>query len=73
MVFLRYTYEVAPVFTLMEDAVLRKMIKMMGWEEGGDGIFNAGTLTDRYQYFYTSAATTASVLLSANHFIQARK
>uniref|UniRef100_A0A8C4ERQ5 Glutamate decarboxylase-like protein 1 n=1 Tax=Dicentrarchus labrax TaxID=13489 RepID=A0A8C4ERQ5_DICLA len=37
-----YTYEVAPVFTLMEDAVLRKMIEMIGWEEGGDGIFNAG-------------------------------
>ncbi|XP_071324421.1 acidic amino acid decarboxylase GADL1-like [Trachinotus anak] len=37
-----YTYEVAPVFTLMEDAVLRKMIEMIGWEEGGDGIFNPG-------------------------------
>ncbi|XP_070821962.1 acidic amino acid decarboxylase GADL1-like isoform X2 [Chaetodon trifascialis] len=37
-----YTYEVAPVFTLMEDAVLRKMMEMVGWEEGGDGIFNAG-------------------------------
>ncbi|KAM7382401.1 hypothetical protein PAMP_002130 [Pampus punctatissimus] len=37
-----YTYEVAPVFTLMEDAVLRKMMEMIGWEEGGDGIFNAG-------------------------------
>ncbi|XP_070767346.1 acidic amino acid decarboxylase GADL1-like [Enoplosus armatus] len=37
-----YTYEVAPVFTLMEDAVLRKMMEMVGWDEGGDGIFNAG-------------------------------
>ncbi|KAM7420139.1 hypothetical protein PAMA_014718 [Pampus argenteus] len=37
-----YTYEVAPVFTLMEDAVLRKMMEMIGWEEGGDGIFNPG-------------------------------
>nr|XP_015796090.2 acidic amino acid decarboxylase GADL1 isoform X4 [Nothobranchius furzeri]XP_015796092.2 acidic amino acid decarboxylase GADL1 isoform X4 [Nothobranchius furzeri]XP_054594373.1 acidic amino acid decarboxylase GADL1 isoform X4 [Nothobranchius furzeri] len=37
-----YTYEVAPVFTLTEDAVLRKMREMIGWEEGGDGIFNAG-------------------------------
>ncbi|XP_070690847.1 acidic amino acid decarboxylase GADL1-like [Pempheris klunzingeri] len=37
-----YTYEVAPVFTLMEDAVLRKMTELIGWEEGGDGIFNAG-------------------------------
>ncbi|KAI3361513.1 hypothetical protein L3Q82_013659 [Scortum barcoo] len=37
-----YTYEVAPVFTLMENAVLRKMIEVVGWKEGGDGIFNAG-------------------------------
>ncbi|XP_038130832.1 acidic amino acid decarboxylase GADL1-like [Cyprinodon tularosa] len=36
-----YTYEVSPVFTLMEDAVLRKIIQVLGWEEG-DGIFNAG-------------------------------
>ncbi|XP_051812386.1 acidic amino acid decarboxylase GADL1-like isoform X1 [Acanthochromis polyacanthus] len=37
-----YTYEMAPVFTLMEDAVLRKMMELTGWEEGGDGIFNPG-------------------------------
>uniref|UniRef100_A0A7N6APH9 Glutamate decarboxylase like 1 n=1 Tax=Anabas testudineus TaxID=64144 RepID=A0A7N6APH9_ANATE len=37
-----YTYEVAPVFTLMEDTLLRKMIEMIGWDEGGDGIFNPG-------------------------------
>ncbi|XP_037532395.1 acidic amino acid decarboxylase GADL1 [Nematolebias whitei] len=37
-----YTYEVAPVFTLMEDAVLKKMMEMIGWEEGGDGLFNPG-------------------------------
>ncbi|XP_040901007.1 acidic amino acid decarboxylase GADL1-like isoform X2 [Toxotes jaculatrix] len=37
-----YTYEVSPVFTLMEEAVLRKMMEIIGWEEGGDGIFNAG-------------------------------
>ncbi|KAM9309142.1 acidic amino acid decarboxylase GADL1-like [Pholidichthys leucotaenia] len=44
-----YTYEVAPVFTLMEDAVLRKMIELIGWEEGGDGIFNpGGSLSNMY-------------------------
>lgn len=42
VVFLRYTYEVAPVFSLMEEAVLKKMMEVIGWEEGGDGIFNAG-------------------------------
>ncbi|KAM3613538.1 uncharacterized protein V6R79_001117 [Siganus canaliculatus] len=37
-----YTYEVAPVFTLVEEVVLRKMIEIIGWDKGGDGIFNAG-------------------------------
>ncbi|XP_014842137.1 PREDICTED: acidic amino acid decarboxylase GADL1-like [Poecilia mexicana] len=37
-----YTYEMSPVFTLMENAVLRKLIQIVGWEEGGDGLFNAG-------------------------------
>ncbi|XP_076009942.1 acidic amino acid decarboxylase GADL1-like [Genypterus blacodes] len=37
-----YTYEVAPVFTVMEEAVLRKMMAMIGWEEGGDGLFSPG-------------------------------
>ncbi|XP_061570852.1 acidic amino acid decarboxylase GADL1-like [Cololabis saira] len=37
-----YTYEVSPVFTLVEEAVLRKMMEIVGWAEGGDGIFNAG-------------------------------
>ncbi|XP_005472410.1 acidic amino acid decarboxylase GADL1 isoform X3 [Oreochromis niloticus] len=33
----------------MEDAVLRKMIKVIGWEEGGDGIFNpGGSLSNMY-------------------------
>lgn len=42
MISVSYTYEVAPVFTMMEEAVLRKMMEIIGWEEGGDGIFNAG-------------------------------
>lgn len=32
------------MFTLVEDVVLRKMMEMIGWEEGGDGIFNPGTI-----------------------------
>lgn len=40
---IRYTYEVAPVFTVMEEAVLRKMIGIVGWEEGGDGLFSPGS------------------------------
>lgn len=38
-----YTYEVSPVFTLMEEKVLREMRKIVGWKNGdGDGIFCPG-------------------------------
>ncbi|XP_011568918.3 cysteine sulfinic acid decarboxylase [Plutella xylostella] len=38
-----YTFEVAPVFTLMEEEVLREMRKFVGWSNGdGDGIFCPG-------------------------------
>lgn len=38
----RYTYEMAPVHSLIEEVVLGKVMDMMGWVEGGDGLFNAG-------------------------------
>lgn len=38
-----YTYEVSPVFTLMEEEVLREMRRLVGWNaEEGDGIFSPG-------------------------------
>lgn len=37
----RYTFEVAPVFTLMEQSVLNKMSKLVGFQNG-DGIFCPG-------------------------------
>ncbi|NP_001296491.1 cysteine sulfinic acid decarboxylase [Bombyx mori] len=38
-----YTYEVAPVFTLMEEEVLKEMRVLVGWKDGeGDGIFCPG-------------------------------
>ncbi|KAI4498076.1 hypothetical protein M0802_006900 [Mischocyttarus mexicanus] len=38
-----YTYEVSPVFSLMENEVLEEMRKIVGWENGlGDGIFCPG-------------------------------
>lgn len=40
----RYTYEIAPVFVLMEDVVLAKLRELVGWS-GGDGIFAPGTLS----------------------------
>ena len=37
----RYTFEVAPVFTLMEEVTLRKLRECVGFTEG-DGIFCPG-------------------------------
>ncbi|XP_058037180.1 acidic amino acid decarboxylase GADL1 isoform X6 [Ahaetulla prasina] len=53
-----YTYEISPVFLLVEEAVLKKMIEYIGWEVG-DGIFNPGGSVSnmyamnlaRYKYF----------------------
>ncbi|XP_043922600.1 acidic amino acid decarboxylase GADL1 isoform X2 [Protopterus annectens] len=36
-----YTYEVSPVFILIEETVLKKMVEIIGWKEG-DGIFCPG-------------------------------
>ncbi|MGH0183732.1 UNVERIFIED_CONTAM: hypothetical protein FKN15_013251 [Acipenser sinensis] len=38
-----FTYEIAPVFVLMEYVTLKKMREMIGWPDGsGDGIFSPG-------------------------------
>ncbi|XP_035386936.1 glutamate decarboxylase 2 [Electrophorus electricus] len=38
-----FTYEVAPVFVLLEYVTLKKMRAIIGWEDGrGDGIFSPG-------------------------------
>ncbi len=38
-----YTFEMAPVFSLIEAEVLKKMRELIGWEGGrGDGIFSPG-------------------------------
>jgi len=47
-VVVRFTYEIAPVFTLIEDVVLTKMREMIGWTDAdGDGIFAPGTTPTR--------------------------
>ena len=39
----RFTYEVAPVFVLLEYVTLKKMREIIGWQNGsGDGIFSPG-------------------------------
>lgn len=41
--FVRFTYEIAPVFVLMEQLTLKKMREMIGWPNGeGDGLFSPG-------------------------------
>ncbi|KAG1969896.1 glutamate decarboxylase 1 [Pimephales promelas] len=59
-----FTYEISPVFILMEEVVLRKMHTIIGWqEEDGDGIFcPGGTMSNLY-----------SVLLARFHFFPAVK
>lgn len=40
---LRFTYEVSPVFVLMEEVLLKKMQSIVGWsDDEGDGIFCPG-------------------------------
>ncbi|XP_068123321.1 cysteine sulfinic acid decarboxylase isoform X2 [Hyperolius riggenbachi] len=44
----QYTYEVAPVFVLMEDEILRTMRSFIGWNNG-DGIFcPGGSISNMY-------------------------
>jgi len=38
-----FTYEIAPVFILMENVVLTKMREIIGWK-GGDSIFAPGDI-----------------------------
>ncbi|XP_070989928.1 glutamate decarboxylase 1-like [Oncorhynchus clarkii lewisi] len=54
-----FTYEVSPVFILMEEILLKKMQEIVGWsEEEGDGVFcPGGTMSNLY-----------SVLLARYHF-----
>uniref|UniRef100_A0A674CB02 Glutamate decarboxylase 1b n=1 Tax=Salmo trutta TaxID=8032 RepID=A0A674CB02_SALTR len=56
----RFTYEIAPVFVLMEQLTLKKMREIIGWPSGeGDGIFSPGgaisnmysVMIARYKYF----------------------
>uniref|UniRef100_A0AAQ4PKH9 Glutamate decarboxylase 1a n=1 Tax=Gasterosteus aculeatus aculeatus TaxID=481459 RepID=A0AAQ4PKH9_GASAC len=55
-----FTYEIAPVFVLMEQLTLKKMREMIGWPNGeGDGIFSPGgaisnmysVMIARYKYY----------------------
>uniref|UniRef100_A0A671YR61 Glutamate decarboxylase 1 n=1 Tax=Sparus aurata TaxID=8175 RepID=A0A671YR61_SPAAU len=77
----RFTYEIAPVFVLMEQLTLKKMREIVGWPEGeGDGIFSPGgaisnmysVMIARYKYFPEvktkgMAAAPRLVLFTSEH------
>uniref|UniRef100_A0A673A1T8 Zgc:163121 n=1 Tax=Sphaeramia orbicularis TaxID=375764 RepID=A0A673A1T8_9TELE len=60
-----FTYEVSPVFILMEEALLKKMQQIVGWSgDEGDGLFcPGGTISNLYSilvaryYFYPEVKT----------------
>nr|KAG5696067.1 hypothetical protein BaRGS_017179 [Batillaria attramentaria] len=43
-----FTYEVAPVFTLMEDVVLKRMLSKVGWEDGEGVLAPGGAVSNFY-------------------------
>lgn len=50
LVWFRFTYEIAPVFVLMEQLTLKKMREIVGWPDGeGDGIFSPGKISTNDQ------------------------
>ncbi|KAG7272341.1 hypothetical protein CRUP_011589 [Coryphaenoides rupestris] len=76
-----FTYEIAPVFVLMEQLTLKKMREIVGWPEGeGDGIFSPGgaisnmysVMIARYKFFPEvktkgMAAAPRLVLFTSEH------
>ncbi|KAJ7415573.1 hypothetical protein WISP_77687 [Willisornis vidua] len=76
-----FTYEIAPVFVLMEQITLRKMREIIGWSnKNGDGIFSPGgaisnmysIMAARYKYFPEvktkgMAAVPKLVLFTSEH------
>uniref|UniRef100_A0A8B9G242 Glutamate decarboxylase 1 n=1 Tax=Amazona collaria TaxID=241587 RepID=A0A8B9G242_9PSIT len=80
-VLIKFTYEIAPVFVLMEQITLRKMREIIGWSnKDGDGIFSPGgaisnmysIMAARYKYFPEvktkgMAAVPKLVLFTSEH------
>uniref|UniRef100_A0A2I3MI44 Glutamate decarboxylase 1 n=1 Tax=Papio anubis TaxID=9555 RepID=A0A2I3MI44_PAPAN len=76
-----FTYEIAPVFVLMEQITLKKMREIVGWSsKDGDGIFSPGgaisnmysIMAARYKYFPEvktkgMAAVPKLVLFTSEH------
>lgn len=72
-----YTYEVSPVFILMEETVMRQMRSIVGWEHGnGDGLFSpGGSISNGYgiscaRYKYTPDVKVVKTKLNFFEFQQ---
>lgn len=63
-----YTYEVAPLFVLMEEVVLREMRTIVGWPEGkGDGLFSpGGSISNAYAISCARYKFNSDVKVSAH-------
>jgi len=64
LAFRRYTYEVAPVFIMMEKELLKMFCDYVGYKEG-DGTFSPGTLA-------TAGLIILSAELTTGHFSGSR-
>ena len=45
-----FTYEIAPVFILMENVVLRKMREIIGWSKGDSILAPGGSISNLYAF-----------------------
>lgn len=66
-----YTYEVSPVFTLMEETVLQEMRRIVGWKDGyGDGIFcPGGSIANGYAISCARHKHVPEIKVKYNRFI----
>lgn len=61
----RYTFEVSPVFTVMEKTLLQKMLDLIGFTDG-DAIFTPGLLNFLYVYREKLLIDNLSLFLSCS-------
>lgn len=60
----RFTYEIAPVFVLMEQLTLKKMREIIGWPESeGDGIFSPGESQSTPEIKQTQQTSMCTVII----------
>ena len=57
-----FTYEIAPVFIMMEHTVLLKMREVIGWEEGDSILAPGGSISN--MSVFTKVCLIVDVLLS---------